>query len=338
MSATQSLRIHPLFIFSFCVLHLACALLFVPPAFSWPVEGWEQIETDHTALRFRGPDQTFAENLTFYLQSGYRHVHRKLGLGEDIRTIVYLAPSARLFEALTSGAVPDWGVGCAFPEHRVIVLRKVEGTPGALRETIYHEISHILLNNSAGDLPIPRWFDEGMAMWNASEWRWGQSYEMSAAAVWGNLLPLREIDNVLAFASPKAKLAYAESFSAVSFLMRQEGPDIASRLLTDLRSGYSFEEAFARQTGATTEEFEERWRKEAEKRFGLAALLSESINFWLGVTMLFLLAYVATKLRNRRKIRQWEADEAGPSRPALQIHHGRPEKAPDKGDRPWSSE
>ena len=302
------------------------------------MEGWEQIETDHTALRFRGPDRSFAESLTFYLQSGYRNVHRKLGLGEDIRIIVYLAPSARLFEALTSGAVPDWGVGCAFPEHRVIVLRKVEGAPRALSETIYHEISHILLNNAAGDLPIPRWFDEGMAMWNASEWRWGQSYEMSAAAVWGNLLPLREIDNVLAFASPKAKLAYAESFSAVSFLMRQESPDIASRLLTDLRAGYSFEEAFARQTGSTTEEFEEQWIKEAKKRFGLAALLSESFNFWLAVTMLFLLAYVATKLRNRRKIRQWEADEAGPQRPALQIHHGRSENTPDKGDRPWSSE
>ena len=295
-----------------------CLVYLVSPASA--SEGWEQLESDHASVRFRPPDRLLADRVRQDVENGYRHVCRNLRLRADLRITVYLAPSGAEFDALTAGAVPDWGVGCALPGRRTIVLRRVPGAPQNLRETVFHEVSHLLLRSGAGDLSVPTWFDEGVAMWNASEWRWGQSYEMAFAALWGGLIPLHNVDDVLAFASPKARLAYAESFFAVSHLVDLAGPDAPARLLEEMGAGRAFEEAFARTAGATPEEFETRWKKEAHERFGPVALLSASLDFWLLVTALFLTAYVATRLRNRRTIRRWEAEEAEPVGSSLQIY------------------
>jgi dephospho-CoA kinase len=282
-------------------------------------EAWEQLESDHAAIRFRSPDRALADRVRQDVEEGYRHVFRNLGLRADLKITVYLAASGAEFDALTAGAVPDWGVGCALPAQRTLVLRK---THGSLRETTFHEVSHLLLRSVTGDRAVPTWFDEGVAMWNASEWGWSQSCEMAAAALWGSLIPLHDVDDVLSFASPKARLAYAESFFAVSHLVGAAGPDAIPRLLAEMDAGRGFEEAFERTLGVTPGAFEARWRKEAQERFGSIALLSGAFDFWLVVTALFLAAYIATKLRNRRRVRQWEAEEAGPVRPSLQVHVG----------------
>ncbi len=316
--------------FTLCTLHFAlCAFLAVlcvlavhalsNAALAWPADGWNQISSDHAAIRFRPADRPLAERIVEDVEDGYRHVSANLGIASAPPFTVYLASTGEEFRALTAGAVPDWGVGCALPGRRAIVLRHPHGAPQDLRETVFHEVSHILLRGVTGDREVPVWFDEGVAMWNAAEWRWGQSYEMASAAAWGSLLPLREIDDVLTFASPKAQLAYAESFFAVSHLVRTAGPDAIARLLTDVQAGQSFDDAFSRTVGVPPATFETLWRKAAQERFGLVALLWNASDLWLGVTALFLLAYVATRLRNRRKVRQWEAEE-GATRPLLKVY------------------
>lgn len=317
--------------FSWCLgVLVVCAVLAFTVSPASASEAWEQLESDHASVRFRPPDRSLADHVRHDVEDGYGHVFRNLGLRADLRITVYLASSGAEFDALTAGSVPDWGVGCALPSHRTIILRKVPGAPQNLRETIFHEVSHLLLRSATGDRAVPTWFDEGVAMWNASEWGWSQSYEMASAALWGSLIPLHDVDDVLTFASPKARLAYAESFSAVSHLVGLAGPDAIARLLTEMRAGQGFEEAFVRAVGATQEGFEARWRKEAQERFGPIALLSGSFDFWLVVTALFLAAYVATKLRNRRRVRQWEAEEAGSVRPPLQVYAGKMEAGDEK--------
>lgn len=292
------------------------------------LEGWEEITASRALIRFRPAGRAMAERVRDDVEDGCRKISLTLGVADPARITVYLASTDGEFRALTAGAVPDWGVGCALPGRRTIVLRHPSGAPGDLRETVFHEVSHILLREAAGDRAVPVWFDEGVAMWNASEWRWGQSCEMALAAVWGSLLPLDEIDDVLTFASPKAQLAYAESFFAVTHLVRTAGTDGVARLLTDMRTGRSFEEAFFNVALVTPEVFETLWREAAQSRFGLLAVLWDASGFWLGVTALFLLAYVATRVRNHRKYLQWEREEE-PEIPLLKVHAG--ENDPFKG-------
>jgi dephospho-CoA kinase len=302
--------------FAIFILQFAISL----SALAFASEAWEQLESDRASVRFRPQDRLLADRVRQDVEDACSHVCRSLRLRTAPRITVYLTSSGAEFDALTAGAVPDWGVGCALPARQTIVLRRVPGAPQGLRETVFHEVSHLLLRSAAGGLPVPTWFDEGVAMWNASEWRWGQSYEMASAALWGGLIPLHDIDAVLTFASPKARLAYAESFFAVSRLVDLAGPDAPARLLGEMGAGRAFEEAFALTVGATPEEFEARWKREARERFGPMALLSASLDFWPLVTALFLVAYVATRLRNRRTVRRWEAEEAGPIRPSLRVH------------------
>ena len=302
------------------ILLLAGFLLAPSRATPWPAEGWEREEAEHASLFFRSRDRRVADQVKDDLEWAFQSVSRNLGIRTDLHMTVYLASSPEEFRELTAGAVPDWGVGCALPAHRAIVLRKDPRVSRGLRETVAHEVSHVLLRSVTGDERVPIWFDEGVAMWNASEWRWVESYEMTAAAAFGNLLPLLDIDDVLAFSSPKAHLAYAESFSAVSYLIDGAGPGAISRILADLHAGRSFEEAFTECAGMPSEAFQAKWMEEVKRKFGLTSLVAGSLNFWLGVTFLFLLAYIATKLRNRRTIRRWVADEEGPALPRLQVH------------------
>ncbi len=302
-------------------LFLVFCFVFLP-SFCLSAQGWSEFETDGFLLRFQEPDRAPARALLDELVSGRAEVARRLGGIAEAPMTVYLAASEGAFRTLTKGRIPHWGVGCAFPEEGVVVLRKLPGRPDELLRTARHEICHILLHRAVpGRVPV--WFNEGVAMWVAQEWRFRQSTEVFYAMFSGGLVPLGGIDRVLSFSSPRAQLAYTESLLAVIYLIHLGGPDAVVQIVSDLAAGTPFDVALYRVTGYTPRQFEKMWADYVRGRFSLTSLLVAPEALWFYLALLFLAVYVAVRIRNRSTVQRWEAEdpaEALPLRLRLQIH------------------
>ena len=272
-------------------------------------EARQEIDVRGGRLLFYPAYRTFAEAFRETFEDTYRSTARAFGYRGDLGVQVFLASSAEEFESLTHGRIPDWGRGCAFPGQRVIVLKAFEETLNSVRETIAHELSHVMLHQAVGEQPIPRWFDEGVAMWQAKEWRLGQSIRMAEAVLFRRVIPLGEIEHVLSFDTSKAQLAYVESFLSTLFLLQTRGPDVVKKMITLMGKGAPFERALQRATGYAPAGFARAWEKYARRRYNIALVLIHGPYFWIGIAILFLLAYGMKRWRGRRTLQEWEQEE-----------------------------
>jgi len=266
---------------------------------------WQVVVRNGLTLHHQMSDSLSAKWFLDELVLQREVVRKKLGHIAPIPVTVYLAPSQSDFDALTHGRLPHWSAAVAMPVSRTIVLKA--GNFERRTQTIQHELSHVLLYGAVGRVPV--WFNEGVAMWVSHEWRLQHTASVLYAVLSGGLIPLSEIDSVLQFPSVKADLAYTESLLAVLYIIRLGGENAIVAMVSELSHGAPFDVALFRVTEKTPYEFEGAWQDYVSGRFSLAALLVSPDSLWGYLVLLFLMASVAVRLRNRAKLRRWEAEE-----------------------------
>jgi hypothetical protein len=272
---------------------------------------WARRTSDGVTLIVPPSDQAGATALLDTLVVLRSEVAALLGevLVPDVE--VYVVRSDQDFRTLTRNRIPHWGVGVAYPQAKTIVLKRRAGQTESLRQTARHEFSHILLHHvlSATENRIPVWFNEGVAMWVAHEWRLQQSFEVGVAALGDGLIPLSEVDAVLDFGEARAHLAYDQSYLAVVFIVARAGEGAIEDLIRSLRDGVAFNVALYRITGLSPEAFENAFAAFVENRFGLRSLVTSDEAIWLYIVVLVLLVWVGVRMKNRRTIARWEDED-----------------------------
>lgn len=266
---------------------------------------WQVVVGDGLTLHHQLADSVSAKRFLDGLVLQREVVRKKLGHIAPIPITVYLAPTQREFDVLTNGRLPHWSAAVAMPVSRLIVLKA--GHFERQTQTIQHELSHVLLYGAVGRVPV--WFNEGVAMWVSQEWRLQHTASVLYAVLSGGLIPLSEIDSVLQFPSVKADLAYTESLLAVLYIIRLGGENAIVAMISELSHGAPFDVALFRVTEKTPYEFEGAWQDYVSGRFSLAALLVSPDSLWGYLVLLFLMASVTVRWRNRAKLRRWEDEE-----------------------------
>jgi hypothetical protein len=141
--------------------------------------------------------------------------------------------------------LPEWGGGGALgPDSIVIPVDKT----GAFFENDYHkiishELVHIALTRIYGNIKIPRWFHEGLAMTMAAEISFDDQVALSWAVLTNGIMDLGEIEHLNRFDLSKAKTAYSVSHFAVQFLLEIYGADFLPELLDAISKKHSFNAA-----------------------------------------------------------------------------------------------
>ena len=269
-------------------------------------ENWQSAERNQLTLKHQLSDSVQVSRLLDELILQREVVRKKLGHIPATPLTVYLAPSQKAFDELTRGRLPHWSAAVAMPASRTIVL-KAGGFDRRI-QIIQHELSHVLLHAAVGQR-VPVWFNEGVAMWASHEWRFEHSASVLYAVFAGGLIPLDEIDAVLQFSSVKADLAYTESLLAVLYIIRLGGENAIVAMISELSHDAPFDVALFRVTQKTPYEFEQAWQDYVANRFGLTAVLVSPDSLWGYLVLLFLMAYIAVRWRNKAKLRQWEEEE-----------------------------
>lgn len=221
---------------------------------------------------------------------------------------VLIAPDRDAFVQISKGQLPDWTHAFAVPRDRLIVLKspRWDRSREPFKTTLVHELMHLLLFEVVGNRSLPRWLDEGLALFYSRDSRWDTFTALSKAVMTGSLIPLQQIDDVLNYRRSKAELAYQQSYSAVKYLLTTYDIEALRILLNGIRKGQSWDQSFILATGSTVVQFEREWQQYAEQTHKWLWLSELETYIWIFILILAFLAVPLVRLRNRRRVAEWD--------------------------------
>jgi len=268
----------------------------------------EILQTDLVRISFDQADSAYARLALQILTRSYEEIAYDLQLQKTDTLHVIIVPSRSDFREYTRGRLPSWTEAFASPATRTMVVKspRWDRSGSNFRVVLVHELLHLLLHEKVGNRPIPRWLDEGLAIFYSGEVRWKTMTAISKASATNSLIPLQDIDLVLKFHRAKAELAYQESYTAVHYLLSIYDVDALRIIFEGIREGRDMDESFLMATGSNFAGFEREWRQYVKKTYKWFWLLEINSYIWVAIFLLAVLALVIIKIRNRRTVKEWD--------------------------------
>jgi tetratricopeptide (TPR) repeat protein len=138
------------------------------------------------------------------------------------------------------------------------------------QETLWHEIAHVVHLQLTANR-IPRWFAEGLAVYEAeharSEWSMNMDLPMIRALQNNELLPLRELDEGFTRRPEMVSLVYYQASQIIEFIATRYGFEKVLALLPHFRQGKKTEETIRLVFAQSAEEFDRAFQEFLRQRF-----------------------------------------------------------------------
>ena len=291
---------------------------------------WSEIASGPVRVRFIRDDSLQAERVLTFLLGQPPMPALPPGLPRE--AVAYLAPDEATFGELTGGRIPDWGAGVAIPDQHALVVpayASPRSAPGARNAVLRHEWAHLALHSYLEGLQVPRWFDEGYALWAEGGFDASEAWRLRLLLALGRAPPLDSLTLAWPRDLASAEAAYLLSGSALDYLVEESGERGVRLLLERWREGGSFDDALAGTYGVTSGQLEEDWRAWVKRRFGWLLVLSHSVVLWTSLGMLLMLVTLGRRRWNRERMARLRAAEPA-ERPAYWME----EDADDGGAMP----
>jgi len=209
-------------------------------------------------------------------------------------------------------AVPPWVSGYADPAAGVVVLmpaRAPSYPDSSLEDLLRHEVAHVLIGRAAGGRPVPRWFQEGLAMIAGQSWGLEDRSRLTLALFADRRVPLSELDSHFAGGQGTVQRAYTVAGAFVRDLIQRHGPRSTGAILAGIADGLPFAEAYRRATGETLADAEDSFWDRQTFWYRWVPFLTSSVILWIGITLLALWAMAKRRSRDAAQRRAWEAEE-----------------------------
>lgn len=207
---------------------------------------------------------------------------------------------------------PPWISGFADPGRNLVVLfpNRARFYPSDSLETLlHHEVAHILFSRAAQGRPVPRWFNEGLALAAERPVGLGDRSRLAWTLVRHGVVSLSELERLFDEGRAANQRAYAVASALVRDLLRAHGEASAGRVLSLVGQDRPFDEAFETGMGepllAAVDRF---WSR--QRLWGRwIPFLSGPTFLWMVITLLALYAIRAHRRRRAAQRRLWEAEE-----------------------------
>ena len=206
--------------------------------------------------------------------------------------------------------ITEWAAGVAFPREGRIILRAYGTALFSLLQTFDHEVSHILVHRTVGGRRLPRWFLEGLAIWQASESLADHVQQAVGASLSDRLMPFQQLTRGFPVSGTAVRVAYAQSALFVRWLVREHGEESLRRVLGRVRQGDDFNSAFVGVYRRPLDEAVRLWTESLEEAATPWYLLRDGTVFWVLMALLFLVAFLVTRRRRKAAIAVMAEEEA----------------------------
>lgn len=269
------------------------------------------MRTQHFIVHYDPEDPYLAKLMAGIADKALRRISRDLGYQmENSRPFpLYVFPSHLGF--IEAGGLEEsrFTVGTTSSAGETIAV-DASGVFAPADQILAHEVTHAvifrLLGTQAAVLPL--WMNEGIAKYESQETAEKDDVVSAEAAAQGELMPLSRLES--SFPESRTDLAYAESASAVRFMIENHGKSSLKVLLKEIAETGSFDKAMLRATGRTNAQFSDDWMAEIDRQYLI--LRRTRIAAGVGSAVMAALAVVAFLARRRKMAeaaRQWEEEE-----------------------------
>jgi tetratricopeptide (TPR) repeat protein len=195
------------------------------------------------------------------LNDAFAEYAKRLGSSPEKPVTVVLQTSADFLEGV---GTPGWAEGVNDGTIRVPV-RGLEKLNAHLVTVLRHELAHSFVAERTGG-NCPTWLQEGISQWLEGGDPAREDAKVAEAARAKSLIPLVTLEGPFASLSQaEAKIAYAESLSAVAHILRRKGEAGVVRLLSALADGLDSEEALPVALALSYPEFQRSWEEHLVK-------------------------------------------------------------------------
>jgi hypothetical protein len=224
---------------------------------------WRTVAGDIIRVHWQEGDDAFGRRALEIGEQAVRETEALLGVRETEPIDFFIYPDQGSFrEALGPGTRENVG-GQAHADIRTLFALI---PPGEINDpwvsiVVPHELVHLVFDTAVDNafrFP-PRWLNEGLAVYLSEGYGGGNRNLVERAAGSGRLMPLDALTAQFPTDPDRTFLAYAQSVSAVEFLVRRHGRDAMVDVVVGYREGLTDDEAFARATGEDFHAFHEAW-------------------------------------------------------------------------------
>jgi hypothetical protein len=224
---------------------------------------WKTLEGDLVRVHWYDGSDAFAERALEIGESAIRDTASLLGVTETEPVDFFIYGDDASFRAALGPGVRENVGGTAHSDIRTLFAQI--GASGIddpwVGVVIPHELVHLVFD-TAVDNPYrfpPRWFNEGLAVYLSEGYTRGDRQLVEQAADDRTLLPLGALSGQFPTEFQATYLAYAQSASAIDFLVRTYGKDAMLGLVASYADGLTDDEAFTRATGKDLAGFQAAW-------------------------------------------------------------------------------
>jgi len=190
-------------------------------------------------------------------------------------------------------------------QHTVVMLvSRAASDSYVLRETLEHELCHLVLHAHIDPELLPKWLDEGICQWlsgSLGEILAGQGLVTSGINLAHHPIPLQQLTKTFPADRRALLKAYEESRLFVDFLRSRYGRNGLLRLLDHLKGGQEIEAAVLEVFSNSLQNLESEWLDELRSRNLWLLWISQylyEILFFLGA-LLTVLAFLRVTIRKR---------------------------------------
>lgn len=224
---------------------------------------WKTVKGDIVAVHWSAGPESFARKALAIGEQAIRDTSALLGVTETQPIDFYIYPDEASFrDALGPGTRENVG-GRAVPEIRTLFTFI---TPAQINDpwvgiVVPHELTHLVFETAVRN-PFrspPRWLNEGLAVYLSQSYDAYDRGLVADAIRSGDLLPLGALGSQFPTEPDKTSLAYAESVSAIDYLVRTKDKTTLVNLVLAYKDGLTDDEAFTKVLGVDLAGFQRAW-------------------------------------------------------------------------------
>lgn len=233
-----------------------------------PAHQWQKVSDDRIALYWYKGDKSFGQALFDQANKSIDVLQQDTAVTVDrqVQILIY-GNHDDLMNALSVGA-QEWTGGQNFPDYGVVVIGIDPGDldwgERATTHELTHQIIHQKIRGPLGDLSMPHWMDEGLAVYYENPGQADPQFSgpLRRAIQNNTIVPIRTLSGSFPADPSAANLAYGESWSVVDFIIRHYGREKLAALLQAFKAGGYYDDVFQKVLGVDTDGLENEWRKD----------------------------------------------------------------------------
>ncbi len=232
-------------------------------------KAWKKLSNEQLALYWYSGDDKFGQALFDRGVEAMRFLQQDTGVTVDTQIQIFIYGNRTDFRNALSVGAQEWTGGQAFPDYGIILIHvapsDLDWGKGATVHELTHQVIHQKIRSPLGDLSMPRWMDEGLAMYY-------ETYPGTLDAQFNTplkraiqndtVVALRTLSGNFPADSAAANLAYAQSYAVVDFIYRKYGKDKMAQMLQEFKKGGNYDDILKKVIGVDTDGLDNAWRQD----------------------------------------------------------------------------